>query len=169
LGGWVARTALIMVPAVWALAAGGQTSRNAASGNRALGVASANAAAVVQNVYREIDDPYSGEHWLLLRDANHPGGPGRLMLTVQKSSTRQESGKDGARPVKRMPVIRAGDALIVEEHTAVLDARLKAVALSAACQGETLTAHLAIGEKVVRVVAEGPGLATFDSESMVRR
>ena len=27
-------------------------------------------------IVREIDDPHTGDRWLLVRDASHPGGPG---------------------------------------------------------------------------------------------
>ena len=30
-------------------------------------------------IVREIDDPHSGDRWLLVRDASHPGGPGLLL------------------------------------------------------------------------------------------
>src|ERR1035437_3168930 len=36
-------------------------------------------------VVREIDDPQNGARWLLVRNKEHPGGPGRLIL----------AGKDG--------------------------------------------------------------------------
>ena len=41
------------------------------------------------NVIREIDDPHSGDRWLLLRDPNRPGGPGRLVLAPQRADARR--------------------------------------------------------------------------------
>jgi hypothetical protein len=42
---------------------------------------------------RIIDDPSLGDRWLLIRDPNHPGGPGRLVLA---SRTRSEAGRNGS-------------------------------------------------------------------------
>ena len=64
-------------------------------------------------------------------------------------------------------MIRAGDALLVEEHTAVVDARLEAVALESAAKGARFKARLKIGGKVVRAVAISPGRAGFAPESEV--
>ena len=62
------------------------------------------------------------------------------------------------------PVIHAGDRLTVEEHTAVADAALEARALNPAARGSALEVRLAIGGRVVRAVALGPGRAAFQRE-----
>ena len=64
-------------------------------------------------------------------------------------------------------MIHTGDALMVEEHTAVVDARLEAVALEPAVMGARFKARLKIGGKVVRVVAVSPGRASFAPEGEV--
>lgn len=117
-----------------------------------------------QNLYREIDDPHSGAVWLLFRDSDHPGGPGRLVLAAQQSHTRTGAAKDRAPIAESQPVIRAGDALIVEEHTAVVDARLEAIALRSASKDAQFKARLRIGGRVVRVMALGPGRAMLEPE-----
>lgn len=61
-------------------------------------------------------------------------------------------------------MIRAGDALIVEEHTAVVDARLEAIALGSASKDAQFKARLKIGGRVVRVTALGPGGAMLEPE-----
>src|ERR1700756_4635533 len=59
---------------------------------------------------REIDDPLLGSHWLLLRDSDHPGAPGRLIWAasmqsdVRESLSRQEA---GANLLKITPPLRA--------------------------------------------------------------
>jgi hypothetical protein len=58
-------------------------------------------------------------------------------------------------------MIHAGDRLIVEENTALVEARLEAVALGPAQLGSPLNVRLTIGGHVVRVVALGPGHASF--------
>jgi hypothetical protein len=123
-------------------------------------------------IVREIDDPHTGERWLLLRNDQVPGGPGRLVLVHRNEpggAVRQAVGRvaaeAGATPVP--PVIRSGDRLIVEEHTAVVDAVLEARALAPAAAGSALAVRLTIGGRVVRAVALGPGRAALQPESGV--
>ena len=59
------------------------------------------------------------------------------------------------------PLIRSGDRLVIEENSAVVEARLEAVALGPAAVGAEFKARLAIGGRVVRAVALGPGRASF--------
>lgn len=120
-------------------------------------------------VLRQIEDPSTGDLWLLLRDSNHPGGPGRLVLARQRLSTQKATSGGSAKPLSfdERPVIRTGDALAVEEHTAVADVRLEAVALEPAVKGAHFKARLEIGGMVVRVVAIAPGRASFAPESEV--
>ncbi len=120
-------------------------------------------------VLRQIEDPSTGDLWLLLRDANRPGGPGRLVLIRQRSNAERAAFGGLAQPSSagERPVIRTGDSLLVEEHTAVVDTRLEAVALESAAKGARLKARLKIGGKVVRVVAISSGRAGFAPESEV--
>jgi hypothetical protein len=122
------------------------------------------------NIAREIDDPHTGARWLLLRDSSHPGGPGRLVLAVERRGQHQNNvaQSDVVQAAPALPVIHAGDRLIVEENSAVIEARLEAVAMSPAAAGSLLQARLRIGGRVVRVVALGPGRAEFQSEIGVR-
>jgi hypothetical protein len=110
---------------------------------------------------REIDDPHSGARWLLLPNPNHPGGPGRLVLAAGGDRTGSAA---VAIAVPARPVIRAGDELVVEENTVVVEARLEARALGSASLGNTLHARLKMGGKVVPVVALGPGRAALEPE-----
>lgn len=141
------------------------------SGPGSLGTEATAAASPVQeifgdqDVFREIDDPHSGSVWLLLRDPERPGGPGRLVLAASESHTPAGATKDCVPIPGSQPVIHAGDALIVEEHTAVVDARLAAIALGSAARNAQLKARLRIGGKVVRVVALAPGRAALAPES----
>ena len=54
--------------------------------------------------------------------------------------------------------------VIVEEHTAVVEARLEAMALGPAAVGGAFRARLRMGGKVVRAVALGPGRAVLEPE-----
>lgn len=67
-----------------------------------------------------------------------------------------------------IPVIRAGDLLVIEESTTVADARLEAVALGPATAGSPLNVRLKIGGKVVRAIALSPGRAAFAREEVER-
>jgi len=107
---------------------------------------------------RVIDDSATGNRWLLVKNAADPAGPGQ-MVPVERA--------DAGSPAH--PVIHAGDALVVEEHTAVVDARLEATALASAMAGSGFEARLKIGGKVVRVVALGPGRAELKPMAKAQR
>ena len=69
-----------------------------------------------------------------------------------------------------MPVIHAGDYLIVSEHTRVFDADLEATALKTAAIGDSLTVRLKFGGRTLSVVATAPGRASlFEEGSAARR
>jgi len=142
------------------LSSGGLNAASAAAGGTADG-----------QVVREILDPHSGDRWILLRNDQCPGGPGRM---VRIAADRNALGPAPLRAanhretVRLLPVIRAGDRLTVEEHTAHVDAALEARALGAAAAGAAFEARLAIGGRVVRVVALGPGRAALEPETEAR-
>lgn len=116
-------------------------------------------------IYREIVDPNSGDRWLLLRNASHPGGPGRLVLQGSESS----SGRVLAGSVSRagpelsvaVAVIHNGDSLVVERDTVQVSERLEAIALGPAATGALFEVRLKIGGNVFRAVALGAGRAVF--------
>lgn len=113
---------------------------------------------------REIDDPHTGDRWMLFRDAVNPGGPGRLVLIAPGYAGRYLVASAAGTPAKAAepeepPVIRAGDRITVEEDTPVVEAHLEAVALTPAPAGATLAVRLKIGGKVLKVVAVSPGRA----------
>lgn len=126
-------------------------------------------AAAPGEVVREIDDLRTGAHWLLMRDASHPGGPGRLVL-VDGAANRVAQNQVEVTPshAELRPVLRAGDRLIVEENTPRVEARYEAVALGSAVPGSALAVRLKIGGKVVRAVALGPGRAMLQAGTEAR-
>jgi len=129
-------------------------------------------------VVRVIDDGATGDRWLLLRDAADPGGPGRMVRVERTGAeagaedsnrrseprpmgTKKQTARGAAAGAELRPVIRADDALVVEEHTAVVDAQLEATALGSAAIGSEFEARLKIGGRVVRAIALGPGRAAL--------
>ena len=120
-------------------------------------------------VFRQIEDPSTGDLWLLVRDPSRPAGPGRLVLARQQMKTQRAISTGPVQPLTAAvrPVIHSGDAVIVEELTGVVDARLEAVALEPAAKGAQFKARLKIGGKLVRVVAVSPGHASFAPEGEV--
>ena len=120
-----------------------------------------------ENVVREISDPSTGRRWLLKSDPDHPVGPGRLLLVegpISPSENRSIAAR--ANPMQRealaqLPVIHAGDRVVVEEHTTLLDSRFGARALGPALLGGEFRARLDIGGAIVRVVAGEAGRASF--------
>ena len=125
-------------------------------------------------IIREIDDPSSGQRWLLVRDDSHPGGTG-LLLPMDARRDRTESGPitapgAAAAPAQDdLPMIRSGDHVEIEEHSVTVDARLEAVALMPAGRGSAFNARLAIGGQVVRAVAVAPGRAIFADRNEATR
>jgi hypothetical protein len=127
-------------------------------------------------VIREINDPHTGDRWLLMRDPSRPGAPGRMVLAQTGTSRLRQAGTEDAAPVaswpatpvQSIPVIHAGDRLVVEEHTPMVETHLEGVALGQALGGAPLNVRLAIGGNVVRAVALGPGRAVFAQAVGVR-
>lgn len=117
------------------------------------------------NIYREIDDPHTGDRWLVVRDSNNPAGPGR-MVQVSKAATASGAGPASSsgsnlETKSSLPVIHSGDSLIVIEETAAVSEQLEAVALESAAQGSIFEVRLNIGGRTYRAVATGPGRARF--------
>lgn len=102
-------------------------------------------------------DESTGARWVLKLDRAHPGGPGRWV--------REDRGTlsvPGRATAAEKPVIRAGDRIVVEEETAVSEARLEATALTSAPGGGVLRARIAIGGRVVTVHAIAAGRAALE-------
>jgi len=116
------------------------------------------------DLLREIDDPALGRRWLLYRDPRHPQGPGRLvaadapMLDHPNNSATLLPGA-----TRSLPVIRAGDRVILEESTPIVEARLEAIALIPAFQGSPLKVRLVLGGKIVTAIAVAPGRVALAS------
>lgn len=115
-------------------------------------------------VLREIDDPSTGNRWLLLRDPEHPGGPGRLVLANAADAGTGPRRVRRLTPVVPHSVIHGGDQVVVEETTPVLEARYEGVALGPAEKGKSMNVRLKVNGRVVRAVALGPGRAALDSK-----
>lgn len=126
-------------------------------------------ASTAVEVFREIDDPHTGDRWLLTRDPGRPGGPGRMVLAAVGPGRASQAGPGSANLLsvssKLLPVIHTGDPLIVEETTAVVETRMAATALGPALVGSTFSVRLSIGGSVVRAIALGPGRARFAAET----
>jgi hypothetical protein len=126
---------------------------------------------VAEESVREIDDPATGDRWLLERDSEHPGGPGRMVLVAKGKASPAPAGASveysGSRFATGTPaaLIHAGEPLIVEEHSRLLDATLEATALGPVREGGTLRVRLSIGGRVVKAVAIAPGRALISPDS----
>ena len=161
----------IGLAALMAVPLSGQSADAPSAARRMAVSASVSAAArSAGEVVREIDDPYTGSRWLLVRNLRDPAGPGLLVLAAPsgnpfRSSERHEDARaltaPAAAPPAFRPVIRAGDRLVVEQNTARIEARLEAVALGPAGAGQSFAARLEAGGKVVRAVAIAPGRANL--------
>jgi hypothetical protein len=112
----------------------------------------AGAAFYPERVLREIVDPHSGEHWLLVPNPADPAGPGQWVRSgpVGGAGTRHEEKKQEV-------VIRRGDRVVMEELSATVEAYLEATALESAAAGSWLHVRLTIGGRVVKVLAVAAG------------
>jgi hypothetical protein len=118
------------------------------------------------NAVRVIQDPHTSMCWLLKRDPARPGGPGRMILLGRQESSESNSAsiaKANAKTSANMltPVIRSGDRVVLEENSAIVEARLEAVALGSANMDAELNVRLALGGKILKAKAIGPGRAAF--------
>ena len=131
---------------VWAGEAGwaqGADSKPEAHGGADAGV----------RILREIRDPHTGAHWLVIANSENPAGPGRVV----------PAGDAGAEPHAVAVVIHKGDRVVVEEHTTTADGYLEATALEPASVGSCFGVRLNIGGRVIRAVALASGRATLFS------
>jgi hypothetical protein len=112
----------------------------------------------------EIDDPTTGARWRLVRDPSRPGGPGRLEPVSQVRDPGAQGKKaDAGIALRPASILRAGDRVVVEEHSATTDAYLEGVALGPAGPGTAFHVRLSIGNRVVRAVAVAPGRAMLEA------
>jgi hypothetical protein len=125
-------------------------------------------------VLRQIDDPHTGQRWLLMRDPARPGGPGRLLSVAGVSNAFRMAAAPVVPREALSPshssgvVIHRGDRLTVEQSTPKLDARFEAIALGDASVGSGFQARLVLRGKLVRVVALGPRRAAMAPSTAVQ-
>ena len=108
----------------------------------------------------EIRDPNLHTRWMMVHDAANRGGPARLVEI-------HGEGSPAAKHAENPPVIRTGNRVRVEAHSAVLDAVLEGVALETAAPGEILRVRLAAGGQIVRAsaLASGSAILVFVPEA----
>jgi hypothetical protein len=112
-----------------------------------------------EEVVRSLADPSNGDLWLLLRNSCHPEAPGRLILNSASGSTGVKLRKEVKSQV--LPMIRGGDPVWVEDHSAVVDANFETTAMSSAAAGSPLLLRLRNGSRVIRALALAPHRALF--------
>ena len=163
-------TALFILSLVWAAALNAQRGTRPAQAVKAsIRTRTEVDQSLAGDVFKEIDDSCTGDRWLLVRDASHPAGPGRLLRITRTGrmilpgEMEETASKVGERAAA--PVIHSGDALVLEESTPLVEAHLEARALGPAICGGEFSARLAVGGKVVRAVALGKGRAAFVSQT----
>lgn len=119
---------------------------------------------------RVILDAGTHQRWLLERNVSRPAFPARLIpVSGELSCARfgfEESGHRSTSNPKRplLPVIRAGDSLILVEHTRVSDARFEGIALSTGAAGEAIQVRLKIGGRTLIAIPTAPGRAMLLTE-----
>ncbi len=129
-----------------------------------------------QSRYRAIrvfDDPSTHRRWMLLQDMTHPAAPAMLASAWGSDGAARSDETYDLRvttcvPSAAIPVIHAGDAVLIIEHSSVADAELEAIALGRAAVGEPLKVRLKSGGHILSVIADGPGHATLYAGSEAR-
>lgn len=123
-------------------------------------------------VIRSFEDAGTHQSWTVVQDKKQPAAPARLVgaaiLPTAGRASAEESGEESLQMASRL-IIHSGDSLIVDEHTAIVDARLQATALGAAAQGERLRVRLKIGDRIVPAIAIEPGRAEILSPTREAR
>jgi hypothetical protein len=120
---------------------------------------------------RAIEDRGTHQHWLVLEDLSRPTAPALFVQAPGDLSCvpprPTEAGSRLTLPVPEfsLPAIRAGDPIVLFEHTPISDAELEATALKAAAVGQPLTVRLKFGGHIVHAIANAPGRATVSAEA----
>jgi len=103
---------------------------------------------------RDIVDSWLGNRWRFISDEQHPEWPDRLVLVSSRVPLARVSSSPPALPQSQNdqpaaalvppnpPLIRAGDRVTVLQETALVRARLQAVALESAVVGQTMRVRL---------------------------
>ena len=116
---------------------------------------------------RIIEDPATHQRWLLERNVDHPARPALLTpITGDRScsvrSFQQREKRDmGHGSQVLLPMVHAGDALVVVEDTQAWHVEMDAVALTYGSPGDSIMVRLRIGGKVTRatVISRGRAVA----------
>lgn len=106
--------------------------------------------------------------WLLVRDEKNHGGPGRMVPTGEEPNELPVNSESVRPRMVEATVIRPGDRVVIEEHTAKVEAYLEATALGAAAAGSAFEARLRIGARVVRALGIAPGRAVLATDRGAR-
>lgn len=108
--------------------------------------------------------------WLLMRSTALPGGPwawvhlSKECDSVARDHHISDQSSLAGQNAGLLPVIHVGDELVIEQHSAVAEARLSGRALESAHEGAIFHARLRANGGLIRAVAIGPGRALLSSD-----
>lgn len=110
-----------------------------------------------------LEDPFTHLRWIRLLDSVHPTGPARLIplpsttgIEIQDAGCTMSGATFAATREQRLPVIRAGEHIIIEQQTSFARLRLEATALAPALPGAFVRVQLKTDGQVLSVIADGP-------------
>ena len=124
---------------------------------------------------REIEDPGTHQRWLLIQDQERAAGPAFFVRELRPSwcasfvAATTNSPSHFAARLRQLPVIHAGDAVLLSAHTKISDAEFEAIALGPAAAGDPLRVRLKFGGFTARAIATAPGRVTLADEVGGRR
>ncbi|WP_348261388.1 hypothetical protein P8935_16480 [Telmatobacter sp. DSM 110680] len=119
---------------------------------------------------RELEDPGTHQRWLLVRDMDRATGPALFVRESRHSECAFFAAKEmNVTPLRgqlsSLPVIHAGDQIILSEHGINSDAELEATALDTGAAGDSLRVRIKFGGRTVRAIAATRGHATRGVEA----
>lgn len=124
---------------------------------------------------RLIEDSSTHVRWMLSEDIRHPALPARLMRVTDGFSCGQPAEPDtdpsdsASEMMHTFPIIHAGDALTVVQHTPVAEVHLEAIALGPAAVGQTLRVRMKSNSQVLSARAADARYVTLSADKIEAR
>ena len=123
-------------------------------------------------VLRSFDDPGTAQQWFLLRDPSQPARPAKLIVVVHHRSDRTDrvSGRRSHSVTEGsgsdLPLVRAGDKIVLSEHSPGVESRFEATALSTASLGHVVSVRVDVWGRVLQAVVTGDARAEIQAEGV---
>ncbi len=107
-----------------------------------------------------VEDPALGKTWELVRDCEHPAGPGKL-VAVDRALVKRSNPAYATKTVPHEDAlgIRIGEAITLVEESSTSRVAIQAIALEPGGLGKRIRVRLVSGHAVLSATVLGPGRA----------